>query len=91
MSNEELLNLFINLTNNKEPPENGKIKKSIEELQLLLDYIKTFNCTAKKVVFDPSLARGLDYYTGAIYEVVIQGIFKNNFFQTKNFKILKKW
>lgn len=57
--------------------ENGdidsRITQAIQELKLLLDYTELFNCTPKCIVFDPALARGLDYYTGAIYEVVIKG------------------
>lgn len=44
----------------------GKIIKSdgLEELREILDYVKD-----DKVKIDLSLARGLDYYTGPIYEV----------------------
>lgn len=38
------------------------------EYQLLMNYIKIMK--VKNVVFDSKLARGLDYYTGLIYEVV---------------------
>jgi len=33
-------------------------------------YLKTFGCY-DEIVFDFSLARGLDYYTGVIYEAVL--------------------
>lgn len=52
-----------------------KIKNAIQEIHLLLDYAKIFACTPNKVQFDPSLARGLDYYTGVIFEVLIRGIY----------------
>lgn len=39
------------------------------DLDLLFSYGKTFNFN-HKITFDSSLARGLDYYTGLIYEVV---------------------
>jgi histidyl-tRNA synthetase len=46
--------------------------KGLEEMGLLMDYLSAFgvlcNCS-----FDLSLARGLDYYTGVIYEVVTEG------------------
>jgi histidyl-tRNA synthetase len=40
----------------------------------LLHYLDLFNVT-ERVSFDLSLARGLDYYTGVIYETVLQGPF----------------
>ena len=41
-------------------------------MTLLFSYLKDLNCL-KKVSFDMSLARGLDYYTGVIYEIVLIG------------------
>lgn len=53
---------------------NPSIKKAVEELRILLEYTDSFACTPGRIVFDPSLARGLDYYTGTIYEVVVKGM-----------------
>lgn len=39
-------------------------------MAILFNYLKLFN-VAHKVTFDLSLARGLDYYTGVIYEAVL--------------------
>ncbi|KAI2627212.1 hypothetical protein GGS21DRAFT_258710 [Xylaria nigripes] len=50
---------------------NEKIKKGIEEMGLLHDYLDAFQI-ADQVSFDLALARGLDYYTGLIYEAVIE-------------------
>ncbi|KAK0840458.1 Cytoplasmic and mitochondrial histidine tRNA synthetase [Friedmanniomyces endolithicus] len=44
----------------------------IEDMKKLFDYLETFE-VLDKVSFDMSLARGLDYYTGVIYEVVTEG------------------
>lgn len=41
--------------------------KGIEELEFLLNHSEEFNIS--NVVFEPTLARGLNYYTGAIFEV----------------------
>lgn len=49
---------------------NPKISKAVQELRLLMEYCTLYKCDAN-VVFEPSLARGLDYYTGTIYEAVI--------------------
>lgn len=41
----------------------------ISEIQELLDICKNFQIAEKYLQFDPTLARGLDYYTGVSYEV----------------------
>lgn len=43
----------------------------LDGLELILKYCSLFGLN--KVVFDMSLARGLDYYTGVIYEAVLLG------------------
>ncbi|EDW33788.1 GL26978 [Drosophila persimilis] len=45
--------------------------KGLEGMQLLLKYCSIFGLD-KRVSFDLSLARGLDYYTGVIYEGVLK-------------------
>ncbi|XP_068596357.1 histidine--tRNA ligase isoform X2 [Brachionichthys hirsutus] len=42
----------------------------LADMKLLFSYLQLFQVT-DKVVFDLSLARGLDYYTGIIYEAVL--------------------
>uniref|UniRef100_A0AAQ4RY29 histidine--tRNA ligase n=1 Tax=Gasterosteus aculeatus aculeatus TaxID=481459 RepID=A0AAQ4RY29_GASAC len=42
----------------------------LSDIKLLFSYLQLFQVT-DKVVFDLSLARGLDYYTGIIYEGVL--------------------
>uniref|UniRef100_M4A926 histidine--tRNA ligase n=1 Tax=Xiphophorus maculatus TaxID=8083 RepID=M4A926_XIPMA len=42
----------------------------LSDIKLLFSYLQLFQVT-DKVVFDLSLARGLDYYTGVIYEAVL--------------------
>jgi len=49
--------------------KNEQVKKGVEEMSLLLRYL-TASDIARYISFDLSLARGLDYYTGLIYEVV---------------------
>ncbi|QSS52208.1 histidyl-tRNA synthetase [Histoplasma capsulatum var. duboisii H88] len=51
---------------------NSSAKTGLEEMALLLDYLEAFGIL-DKISFDMSLARGLDYYTGVIYEVVTEG------------------
>lgn len=48
---------------------NEAIKAGIADLDLLASYSEAMDIT-DKISFDLSLARGLDYYTGLIYEVI---------------------
>lgn len=47
-------------------------KEGLEEMLKLFKFLEIFEVT-ENVVFDLSLARGLDYYTGAIFEAVLVG------------------
>lgn len=56
-------------------PNLSKSKSAVEGLEgikLLLNYCELLG-TSDAVLFDLSLARGLDYYTGVIYEAVLLG------------------
>ncbi|XP_037657614.1 histidine--tRNA ligase, mitochondrial isoform X2 [Choloepus didactylus] len=44
--------------------------EGLGDLKLLFEYVTLFGI-AEKISFDLSLARGLDYYTGVIYEAVL--------------------
>jgi histidyl-tRNA synthetase len=41
----------------------------VEELETIWSLVDSYGLNAPKIEFDPSLARGLSYYTGAIFEV----------------------
>lgn len=45
---------------------------ALAELSTLFDYLEAFGALGP-ISFDLSLARGLDYYTGVIYEAVLEG------------------
>eukprot|EP00054_Salpingoeca_dolichothecata_P019034 m.118007 g.118007 ORF g.118007 m.118007 type:complete len:580 (-) comp23105_c0_seq1:83-1822(-) len=49
-----------------------RAKEGLEDMRLLLEYCVDFGAL-DHVSFDLSLARGLDYYTGVIYEAVLCG------------------
>ncbi len=51
---------------------NKSAKEGLESMRTLLRYCEIFGIL-DKVSFDLSLARGLDYYTGVIYEAVLTG------------------
>ncbi|WVF65798.1 hypothetical protein IAT40_000535 [Kwoniella sp. CBS 6097] len=44
-------------------------KAGIDDMEILFRYLKVYN-VLDKMSFDMSLARGLDYYTGIIYEAI---------------------
>jgi len=48
--------------------------KGIDELNSILGYLQNANTNTGNIEFDPSLARGLSYYTGTIYEVKANGV-----------------
>lgn len=51
---------------------NARAKEGLDDMALLFKYMNVMNVT-KHTSFDLSLARGLDYYTGLIYEAVLEG------------------
>ncbi|KAG9236008.1 histidyl-tRNA synthetase-like protein [Amylocarpus encephaloides] len=56
---------------------NGSMKAGLADMELLFTYLEAFDAL-ENVSFDLSLARGLDYYTGVIYEVVTEGSAPNS-------------
>ncbi|MNY16484.1 Histidine--tRNA ligase [compost metagenome] len=48
--------------------------KGIEELEFVLNQTKELGLERAEVVFDVTLARGLNYYTGAIFEVKVHDV-----------------
>ncbi|KYK61366.1 histidyl-tRNA synthetase [Drechmeria coniospora] len=59
------------LRENEELLSNESVKAGIDDMDLLGKYLEALGAT-DKISFDMSLARGLDYYTGLIYEVIYQ-------------------
>ena len=49
-------------------------KKGIEELKYVMEKARKLGLAKAKLEFDVTLARGLDYYTGAIFEVVSEEV-----------------
>ncbi|MFT6850748.1 MAG: histidyl-tRNA synthetase [Sphingobacteriales bacterium] len=48
--------------------------KGVEEMITVFDYLKNFGQFEGEVTLDFTLARGLDYYTGTIYEVAVNDV-----------------
>jgi histidyl-tRNA synthetase len=51
---------------------NASMKAGLEDMELLFNYLESLEAL-NNVSFDLSLARGLDYYTGVIFEIVTEG------------------
>lgn len=64
--------LLEKLQANEQLAANASAKKGMDDMTLLFDYLTAFD-VLDKISFDLSLARGLDYYTGVIYEVITEG------------------
>lgn len=45
----------------------------VEELKEISDYLSMFGISDEKVTIDFSIARGLDYYTGPVFEAILLG------------------
>ncbi|PFH36063.1 putative histidyl-tRNA synthetase (HisRS) [Besnoitia besnoiti] len=52
---------------------NGKVARALEDMEIFAQYIDAMGVREDEVIFDLSLARGLDYYTGIIFEAVLLG------------------
>ncbi|KAH8099455.1 hypothetical protein BXZ70DRAFT_943781 [Cristinia sonorae] len=50
---------------------NASAKLGLDEMSTLFSYLEAYN-VLDKISFDMSLARGLDYYTGIIYEAIVE-------------------
>lgn len=52
--------------------DNAKAAQVFSEFRILANYIKQSGAY-ENIEFDLSLARGLDYYTGLIFEITVSG------------------
>ncbi len=51
--------------------ENENFKKGLEELSTVVKYVKVFGVPEENLKVDLTIARGLDYYTGTVYETFL--------------------
>jgi histidyl-tRNA synthetase len=63
-SNKELIEQLHQLFANNEEGQKG-----LREVEEIISLLEAFGDDGAKIEFDPRLARGLSYYTGAIFEV----------------------
>ncbi|HSX40290.1 MAG TPA: histidine--tRNA ligase [Candidatus Saccharimonadales bacterium] len=50
-----------------------EFQKPTKQIREILKLVQQYGIDALKVKFDPTLARGLDYYTGLIFEIEVEG------------------
>jgi histidyl-tRNA synthetase len=62
--------MLESLGSDAELAANERLMEGLADMELLASYLEAMD-VVDKVSFDLSLARGLDYYTGLIYEVVV--------------------
>lgn len=76
---EKIIN-FIKIKGNKKEVinslkqlgiENEVFIEGVDELEKVVHYIRNFNVPDKNYKIDLTIARGLDYYTGTVYETVL--------------------
>lgn len=66
------IDLITKLKTNEILSKSKDAMEALDDLETLFKYCAIFNIE-KKLLFDLSLARGLDYYTGVIYEAILKG------------------
>ena len=64
--------LLAKLQKDERLTSNESAKAGLSDMDLLFTYLQSFD-VLDRISLDMSLARGLDYYTGVIYEVVTEG------------------
>ncbi|NXT90467.1 SYHC protein, partial [Anhinga rufa] len=64
------LDLIERLLQDPKLSQNKLAKEGLGDMKLLFEYLTLFGITGQ-ISFDLSLARGLDYYTGVIFEAVL--------------------
>lgn len=65
-SNADIINKLKDLN-----IDNELFKEGLEELELVVEYIVLFGVSEENYKIDITIARGLDYYTGTIYETFL--------------------
>ena len=65
-TNEEIIKSLRNMN-----VENPLFNEGLEELEKVVEYTRYFNVPEKNLRIDLTIARGLDYYTGTVYETIL--------------------
>ena len=77
---DRYLELFEGVTNNlagvrylKEKLAGVLDEKTAEDMETIIESVEAVKTADFKIVFDPTLVRGMSYYTGPIFEISIDG------------------
>jgi histidyl-tRNA synthetase len=77
---DKYMELFAGVTNDlagvrylKEKLEGVLDAKIAEDLETIIESVEAVKTANFKIVFDPTLVRGMSYYTGPIFEISIDG------------------
>jgi histidyl-tRNA synthetase len=70
-SADEVLNKLKHLANNL--PETEQLSLGITELETVIAGVRNLGVAENRFCIDLSIARGLDYYTGTVYETTLLG------------------
>lgn len=70
--------LIAELRKDKDLMKQSAAVQGLDSMELLLKYCDIYK-VLDKIKFDLSLARGLDYYTGVIYEAILCGMYVSLF------------
>ncbi|MCL2326549.1 MAG: histidine--tRNA ligase [Proteobacteria bacterium] len=68
-TNEETLSRLEHLFEGREDAQTA-----LRDLRVIVAACEQFGCGRESLLVDPSLARGLNYYTGAIFEIQAKGL-----------------
>jgi histidyl-tRNA synthetase len=63
VANRETIQLFRSWL-----PDNELIRQALEELEQISDLVRAGGYGSRRIRFDPSVVRGLEYYTGPVFE-----------------------
>ncbi len=69
----EMVEKGMNQSEAKKVLETLSNKPQTAQIKTILGFLKDMGVDSSKVVYEPTLARGLDYYTGIIFETVTEG------------------
>jgi len=74
------LNKFINLTGNNEDKltslkgwgvKSSNFNEGVDKITTVIETLKTMGVPESRIRLDPKIVRGLDYYTGTVYETIL--------------------
>ncbi|EPR61304.1 histidyl-tRNA synthetase (HisRS), putative [Toxoplasma gondii ME49] len=65
--------IIADLSKKPDFASNEKVALALQEMEIFSQYIEAMGVQTDEAIFDLSLARGLDYYSGVIFEAVLVG------------------